>query len=382
MKKILVIFGTRPEAIKMAPVVRELLKHPELFQCRVCVTAQHRQMLDQVLNLFNIIPDHDLNIMEPDQDLFEVTSRALQSIRSVLSGERPDLVLVQGDTTSTMSASLAAFYERIPVGHIEAGLRTGNKYAPFPEEINRRITSCIADIHFAPTQIARGNLLAEGIPDDRIWVTGNTVIDALIEVIGKVHNDDSFKTNLEHQFSFLDKRKRLILVTSHRRENFGVGFENICRALKQIADSRTDVEILYTVHLNPNVQEPVQRILKDAERVHLIEPQDYLQFVYLMDRSYLILTDSGGIQEEAPSLGKPVLIMRETTERPEAVDAGTAILVGTDKTMLVDNVSMLLTDDKAYKAMANAVNPFGDGKAASRILPACNQFLGGHGRGP
>ena len=373
MKKILTIFGTRPEAIKMAPVIRELSRHPDRFESRVCVTAQHRQMLDQVLRLFDIRPDHDLDIMTPGQDLFAVTAHVLIGLKEVLEAERPDLVLVQGDTTTTMAASLAAFYLRIPVGHIEAGLRTGDKYAPFPEEINRRISSVAADLHFAPTEKARQNLLSEGIAPETTYVTGNTVIDALLATVEKIDREklgpriaaDLVENHPALAEVFPDQR--FILVTGHRRENFGQGFENICRALKEIANRYPEIAIVYPVHLNPNVQEPVRRILGDAPNIHLIEPLDYLPFVFLMSRSHLILTDSGGVQEEAPSLGKPVLVMRETTERPEAVEAGTVRLVGTDEEKILANVEELLTDDGAYREMARAINPYGDGKAAVRI---------------
>ena len=381
MKKIMTIFGTRPEAIKMAPVIRELNKYPEQFKGLVCVTAQHRQMLDQVLDLFEIKPDYDLNIMKPGQDLFDVTCNVMQGLKSVLEKEKPDLVLVHGDTTTTMAASLAAFYTGIPVGHVEAGLRTGNKRAPFPEEINRRVTGCLADIHFAPTEQARQNLLNEGVPDVTIHVTGNTVIDALLMVREKLsagNLGESIGQDLVLRYpglSFLlqsaghlsPTASRLILVTGHRRENFGEGFENICLALKEIAETHADVEIVYPVHLNPNVQEPVNRLLSGCPSVHLIEPLDYLPFVWLMDRSYLIITDSGGVQEEAPSLGKPVLVMRETTERPEAVVAGTVILVGTDRQRFVAEAGRLLDDPEAYEVMTRAHNPYGNGKAAERI---------------
>lgn len=372
MLKILSVFGTRPEAIKMAPVIKELGKHPEIFQSLVCVTAQHRQMLDQVLNLFEIKPDFDLDIMRPGQDLFDVTCNVLQGLKGVLVQVKPDLVLVHGDTTTTMAATIASYYSRIRVGHVEAGLRTHDKYAPFPEEINRRVTGAVADLHFAPTAAARDNLLAEGVAESCIHVTGNTVVDALLSVSARIAEDDNLRVRFEREFSFLDSSKKLILVTGHRRENFGAGFENICQALADIAASRDDVEILYPVHLNPNVQEPVRRILGDGTRtnIHLIEPVDYLPFVYLMNRSYLIITDSGGVQEEAPSLGKPVLVMRDTTERPEAVEAGTVRLVGTDCARIVSEARSLLEDTEAYQRMALAHNPYGDGRAAQRIAAA------------
>lgn len=371
------IFGTRPEAIKMAPVILELKKYPERFKSLVCVTAQHRQMLDQVLNLFDIKPDYDLDIMRPGQNLFDITCNVLQGLKDVLEKTKPDLVLVHGDTTTTMAASMAAYYCQIPVGHVEAGLRTHNKYAPFPEEINRRITGALADFHFAPTKGARQNLLNEGTPAETITVTGNTVIDALLKIAGKIQEDPKLHSSLESNFTFLDPAKKLILVTGHRRENFGEGFENICYALSDIVRLHPDVEILYPVHLNPNVQEPVKRILGPLKNIHLIKPADYLPFVYLMNRAYLIITDSGGVQEEAPSLGKPVLVMRDSTERPEAVDAGTVILVGTDRQRIVSETSRLLSDLGAYSAMSLAHNPYGDGKAVERIVNSLNTLLGG-----
>lgn len=363
--KVLTVFGTRPEAIKMAPVVKALAAD-DAFEAKVCVTAQHRQMLDQVLDIFAIKPDFDLNLMKPGQDLSDITSNVLLGMREVYRQWVPDIVLVHGDTTTTLAASLSAYYARIKVGHVEAGLRTHNKYSPWPEEMNRRITGAITDLHFAPTEKARANLLAEGISDNHIHVTGNTVIDALLNVVDRVRLDTSLQTRFADQFDFIDPGKRLILVTGHRRENFGQGFENICEALAQLAQ-RGDVQILYPVHLNPNVQEPVSRILGQVPNVILIEPQDYLPFVYLMDRSTLLITDSGGVQEEAPSLGKPVLVMRDTTERPEAVDAGTVKLVGTDSAVIVREANLLLDDSAAYETMARAHNPYGDGKAAMRI---------------
>ncbi len=368
MIKILSIFGTRPEAIKMAPVVKEIEKYPEVFRSIVCVTAQHRQMLDQVLNLFSIIPTWDLNIMQPGQDLFDITSNVMHGLKPVLSQEKPDVVLVQGDTTTTMAASLAAYYCKAKVGHIEAGLRTLNKYAPFPEEINRRLTGAIADIHFAPTPSARQNLLREGVPSDVIHVTGNTVVDALRLASGMIFDDTTLSGSIGTEFPFLDEKRKMVLVTGHRRENFGNGFENICNALVKIAKERPDIQILYPVHLNPNVQQPVNRILRGIDNIYLTEPVDYLPFVYLMNRSYLILTDSGGVQEEAPSLGKPVIVMRDSTERPEAVAAGTAKLVGTDLEKIVGQTLNLLDNEKEYLGMSLAHNPYGDGKAAQRIV--------------
>ena len=368
--KVMVVFGTRPEAIKMAPLVKALQRAAPAIQTVVCVTAQHREMLDQVLRLFDIQPEHDLNIMQPGQDLFDITANIITGLKPVLAAERPDLVLVHGDTSTTLAASLAAYYMRARVGHVEAGLRTGDKWAPFPEEMNRRITGAVADIHFAPTAAARANLLREGVSEGDIHVTGNTVIDALLDVVGKLREDGESRRRLDEQFSFLNPHRRLVLVTGHRRENFGEGFQNICHALADIASGHPDVDVLYPVHLNPNVRQPVRDILaaRRLDNVHLIDPVDYLPFVYLMDRSHLIITDSGGVQEEAPSLGKPVLVMRNTTERPEAVEAGTVRLVGTDRDKLVHETHRLLTDAQAYAAMAQAHNPYGDGKAVQRIV--------------
>ncbi len=367
--KILSIFGTRPEAIKMAPILKEFEKNPDYFKSVVCITAQHRQMLDQVLDIFEIRPDFDLQIMQDGQNLFDVTCLALERLKGVFEKVEPELVLVQGDTATTMTASISAYYFKTRVAHVEAGLRTGNKYAPFPEEINRKITSVIADIHFAPTDRARQNLLMEGVSDDKIFVTGNTVIDALFYTIKKINDNADIRERLDEKFSFIDPSKKLILVTGHRRENFGEGFENICYALLEIFRACSDTEIVYPAHLNPNVQEPVLKIIGRAQPgIHVIEPVDYISFVYLMNKAYMILTDSGGIQEEAPSLGKPVLVMRDTTERPEAVDAGTARLVGTDKDRIIKETINLLRDEKAYNAMKIINNPYGDGKAAKRIV--------------
>lgn len=363
--KILTIFGTRPEAIKMAPVVRALDGIPSI-DSRICVTAQHRSMLDQVLNLFEITPDHDLNIMRDGQSLSDVTVAVLDRLTPLLAAERPDRVLVHGDTTTAMAATLAAFYQRIPVGHVEAGLRTGDLTRPWPEEMNRKVVDAMADLLFAPTESARANLLREGLQDRRILVTGNTVIDALLHTVGRLRAEPDLAARCAEQFAFLDPGKRLILVTGHRRESFGDGFDRICTALARLAE-RADTEVIYPVHLNPNVREPVRRILGNRPRVHLIEPLDYLPFVYLMDRSYLIVTDSGGIQEEAPSLGKPVLVMREVTERPEAVEAGTVQLVGTDVDRIVGAASELLDDPEAYQRVQRAHNPYGDGHASERI---------------
>jgi UDP-N-acetylglucosamine 2-epimerase (non-hydrolysing) len=367
--KVLTIFGTRPEAIKMAPLALRLADDTR-FESRVCVTAQHREMLDQVLNLFRLRPDYDLDIMKPAQTLSEITSRILTGVESVIKDFRPDIVLVHGDTSTTLAASLAAFYQQVPVGHVEAGLRTGNLYSPWPEEGNRKLTTALTALHFAPTESSRQNLLNEGVPDHSITVTGNTVVDALLAVAQRIDNDESLRLEQAKRFHFLDDNKRLILVTGHRRESFGGGFERICESLARISIAHPDCEILYPVHLNPQVQEPVRRLLGDKSNIHLIEPQDYLPFVYLMKRSTLILTDSGGIQEEAPSLGKPVLVMRDTTERPEAVDAGTVRLVGTEIDAITNAVSQLLTNDSAYETMSLAHNPYGDGKACHRIIEA------------
>lgn len=367
MQKILLIFGTRPEAIKMAPLVKALQQHPG-FDARVCVTGQHRQMLDQVLDLFDIKPEFDLNLMKPGQDLTDITAGVLTGLKDVYNQWLPDAVLVHGDTSTTFAASLAAYYRQIPIGHVEAGLRTGNLYSPWPEEANRRLTGALTNWHFAPTTASRDNLLREGVNPSTIHVTGNTVIDALLQVRAKITESQTLQRQFQAQFNFLDDDKRLILVTGHRRENFGGGFERICEALARIADENTDVEVLYPVHLNPNVQEPVKRLLGNRSNIHLIEPLDYLPFVYLMDRSTLILTDSGGIQEEAPSLGKPVLVMRDTTERPEAVAAGTVKLVGTNVDLICSEANRLLNDPEAYQAMAFAHNPYGDGKACTRIV--------------
>ncbi|MDC1027300.1 UDP-N-acetylglucosamine 2-epimerase (non-hydrolyzing) [Candidatus Thioglobus sp.] len=365
--KILAIFGTRPEAIKMAPVILELSGN---FDVKICVTAQHREMLDQVLMLFKIIPNYDLGVMKPNQDLFELTSNILNGVKKVIIKEQPNLVLVHGDTTTSMTAAMAAFYLKIPVGHVEAGLRTYDLYSPFPEEFNRQIISRIASFNFAPTKTARQNLLDEGVLDSLIYVTGNTVIDALLSNIEHARATN-FPTNFLEKTAFLNLEKdllpRIILVTGHRRESFGQGFEEICKALRDIANDNPDVQIVYPVHLNPNVREPVYRILSNINNVHLVEPMEYLAFIKLMDISYLILTDSGGIQEEAPSLGKPVLVMRDTTERSEALEAGTVKLVGTNKKEIVKIVNQLLINNKVYKQMSRAHNPYGDGNASNII---------------
>jgi UDP-N-acetylglucosamine 2-epimerase (non-hydrolysing) len=375
-KRILTVFGTRPEAIKMAPLVHALASD-ERFEAKVCVTAQHREMLDQVLELFEISPDFDLNLMKPGQDLTDITCGILQGIKPIFEEFKPDYVLVHGDTATTLSTTLAAYYQQIKVGHIEAGLRTDNIYSPWPEEGNRKLTGAIADLHFAPTEISKKNLLNENVDPEKIIITGNTVIDALLVVIDKLENNYEIKSSLENQFKYLDTNKRLVLITGHRRESFGGGFERICEAISLMAKAFPNVEFVYPMHLNPNVREPVNRLLATLKNVFLIEPLDYLPFVYLMNKSYVLLTDSGGIQEEAPSLGKPVLVMRDTTERPEAVDAGTVKLVGTNVETIVNELSELLSNEKAYKAMSFAHNPYGDGNASSRIINALNCQLGG-----
>ena len=364
--RVLSVFGTRPEAIKMAPVV-EALKKSRGIDSAVCVTAQHRAMLDQVLTLFGIRPDYDLDIMRKNQDLAHITGAVLTGMLDVLDDFKPDRVLVHGDTTTTFAAALAAFYRRVPVAHVEAGLRTGDVYRPYPEEMNRKLTDAIADLYFAPTRTARANLVREGVAAKRIVVTGNTVIDALLMTVGRLNKDAALRRTLEKRFRFLDPGKRLILVTGHRRENFGKGFDRIAKALATLA-RRDDIEIVYPVHLNPNVGGPIRRVLGTKSGVHLLDPLDYLPFVYLMDRAHLVITDSGGIQEEAPSLGKPVLVMREVTERPEAVEAGTVRLVGTDPKRIVAETERLLDDARAYGRMSRAHNPYGDGKASGRIV--------------
>ena len=386
MTKVLLVFGTRPEAIKMCPLVKEFQKYLTEFQTVVCVTGQHREMLDQVLQIFGVTPDYDLNIMKQGQDLFDVTSRVLTGMRDVLDAEKPDVVLVHGDTTTSMAAALATFYRQIPVGHVEAGLRTHNIYSPWPEEMNRQITGRIASYHFSPTPLSRQNLLNEGIDPEKITVTGNTVIDALQWVVENVMEKGYVPKDPSVASLFKDDKqrpegRRMVLITGHRRENFGEGFINICQAIKQLAEKYPDVDFVYPMHLNPNVRKPIKEIFGDQiSRLHpadsarndinlyFIEPLDYLDFVFLMSRSTLVLTDSGGIQEEAPGLGKPVLVMRDTTERPEALKAGTVRLVGTDKDRIISEVSRLLDDQDYYRAMSQAVNPYGDGKACGRIV--------------
>ena len=379
MKKVMLVFGTRPEAIKMAPLVKELQKHPEAFETIVCVTGQHRQMLDQVLQIFDITPDYDLNIMKQGQDLYDVTTRVLTGMRDVLKEAKPDVVLVHGDTTTSTAAALAAFYQQIPVGHVEAGLRTHNIYSPWPEEINRQITSRIATYNFAPTTLSKQNLLREAVAGDSIIVTGNTVIDALYWVVDKIKNDPCLNAELEcvlksagYDINRLADGKKLVLITGHRRENFGDGFINMCTAIKDLTVKYPDVDFVYPMHLNPNVRKPIHEVfgedLSNLGNMFFIEPLEYLSFVYLMEKSTIVLTDSGGIQEEAPGLAKPVLVMRDTTERPEALDAGTVKLVGTNYNMIVNEVSALLDNEKAYEKMSKAVNPYGDGLACERII--------------
>jgi UDP-N-acetylglucosamine 2-epimerase (non-hydrolysing) len=366
-KRILIVFGTRPEAIKMAPLIN-LLKKEDLFESKVCVTAQHREMLDQVMELFQISPDYDLDVMQKGQSLESITSKILIEITTILKQFKPNLVLVHGDTSTTFSATLASYYQQIPVGHIEAGLRTGDIYSPWPEEVNRKFTGMIAKHHFAPTEAAKVNLLKEGIKDQSIAVTGNTVVDSLLSVRDMLHGQIELVRQLNSDFHFLDENKKLILITGHRRESFGDGFQNICNAIKHMANKYKDLQFVYPVHLNPNVQNPVKKTLGDLQNVYLISPQHYLHFTYLMDKSHIILTDSGGIQEEAPSLGKPVLVMRDNTERPEAVEAGTVKLVGTSTSKIIEGVEELLYESKTYNKMSRAHNPYGDGKASQRII--------------
>ena len=381
MNKIMLVFGTRPEAIKMAPLVKEFQKHPDKFETIVCVTGQHRQMLDQVLDLFEITPDYDLNIMKPDQDLYDVTANVMLGMRDVLKHATPDVVLVHGDTTTSTAAALAAFYQQIPVGHVEAGLRTHNIYSPWPEEMNRQITGRIATYNFAPTPLSKSNLLAEGVAEDKITVTGNTVIDALYMVVDKIKNsaelNDELKSELMkagYDTRRLDNGRKLMLITGHRRENFGDGFISMCRAITALTEKYPDVDFVYPMHLNPNVRKPIHEVfgenLEGLDNMFFIEPLEYLSFVYLMEKSTIVLTDSGGIQEEAPGLGKPVLVMRDTTERPEALEAGTVKLVGTDYDKIVAEVSKLLDDQIYYNTMSQAVNPYGDGQSSIRIIKA------------
>jgi UDP-N-acetylglucosamine 2-epimerase (non-hydrolysing) len=371
MKKVLIVFGTRPEAIKMAPLVKEFEKNQNFFNTKVCVTAQHREMLDQVLDLFQIIPNYDLDIMKPGQDLYDVTSNILLKIKPVLEEFDPDVVLVHGDTATTFAASLATYYQKIKIGHVEAGLRTGNLYSPWPEEGNRRLTGVLTDYHFSPTDTSKKNLLNEGVNNESIFVTGNTVIDALQLVVNRIKNNEILRLKIENtiiQSGFQELNSKFILVTGHRRENFGQGFLNICEALKVLAKNNPDIYILYPVHLNPNVRRPVNELLANVNNIKLVEPFQYEEFIYLMSKSYLILTDSGGIQEEAPSLGKPVLVMRDTTERPEAVEAGIVRLVGSDRDNIIKEVQDLIDDSDEYQKMSKAHNPYGDGNASKNIV--------------
>ncbi len=384
-KNVMLVFGTRPEAIKMAPLVKEFQKYPDKFRTTVCVTGQHREMLDQVLNIFDIISDYDLNIMKSGQDLYDITSRILLGMREVLSQIKPDVMMVHGDTTTSMAAALAAFYQQIPVGHIEAGLRTNNIYSPWPEEMNRQLTGRIATYHFSPTFLGRDNLLNEGVPCNRIWVTGNTVIDALYAVVDGIKHNEALQLSLKKvldragydvgRLSNENSSRRLVLITGHRRENFGEGFLLICHAIKMLSETYPNVDFVYPMHLNPNVRKPIKKIFDGISRGNLffIEPLDYLPFVYLMEKSDLVLTDSGGIQEEAPSLGKPVLVMRDTTERPEALDAGTVKLVGADYDKIISEVSSLLDNTEYYRRMSRAINPYGDGRACERIVSIFSQ---------
>ena len=384
-KKVMLVFGTRPEAIKMAPLVKHLQQRQDEFEAIVCVTGQHREMLDQVLNIFDIKPHYDLNIMKAGQDLYDVTSRVILGMRDILKEVKPDIVLVHGDTTTSTAAALAAFYQQIPVGHVEAGLRTHNIYSPWPEEMNRQLTGRRATLNFAPTPLSQQNLLDENVPQQHIYVTGNTVIDALHMVVGKIKGDEELRQQLAHNLfkngydvSRLNNERKLVLITGHRRENFGDGFMNICNAIKHLSEKYSDVDFVYPMHLNPNVRRPIHKIfgenLDNLGNLFFIEPLEYLDFVFLMEKSTIVLTDSGGIQEEAPGLGKPVLVMRDTTERPEALDAGTVKLVGTDYNKIVDGVSTLLDDEKQYSIMSRANNPYGDGKACPRIADALMKF--------
>jgi UDP-N-acetylglucosamine 2-epimerase (non-hydrolysing) len=384
MKKMLVVFGTRPEAVKMAPLIKQLGASADRFETRICVTAQHRAMLDQILDAFGIQPHYDLDIMTSGQDLYDITTHVLAGMRSVITEFRPDMVLIQGDTTTTFATALAAYYERTKVGHVEAGLRTGNIYSPYPEEVNRQLTTRLAKYHFAPTALNRENLLKENVDPRNIVVTGNTVIDALLTVVNRLKNDgqrrDRVSENIERAGlspEILASQRRKVLVTGHRRESFGAGFVNICEAIRALAVNHADVDIIYPVHLNPNVREPVDNILSNINNVHLIEPVSYEEFIHLMSKAYLLLTDSGGIQEEAPALAKPVLVMRENTERPEAVEAGTARLVGTDRDEIVARAEELLTDPRAYERMATATNPYGDGTASEKIVGFLSGRLSG-----
>jgi len=371
--KIMTIFGTRPEAIKMAPLVLALNENPTI-ESRICVTGQHREMLDQVLNLFEITPDYDLNIMKSGQTLSEVTSRMVMKLQPIVDSYQPDIILVHGDTSTTFCAALTAYYNQIAVGHVEAGLRTGNIYSPWPEEGNRKLVSCLANLNFAPTEKSMANLLGEGVDPERVYVTGNTVIDALLLMERKINSSKLLSSKLRNSFPMISDDRKIVLITGHRRENFGGGFERICESIKRLAEKNKNVDFVYPVHLNPKVQNPVNKLLSNHQNIHLIEPQGYLEFVYLMTQSHIILTDSGGIQEEAPALGKPVLVMRDTTERPEAISAGTVQLVGTEVEKIVNGVESLLTDSALYEKMSRAHNPYGDGNSVKRIIEILVQY--------
>lgn len=371
--KTLTVFGTRPEAIKLAPLINQLKRSS--IDNKICTTGQHQEMLSPVLNLFNIVPDFNLGVMSANQSLSQLTAKIISNLEPVLQSLQPNLILVHGDTTTTLAASLSAYYFRIPVAHLEAGLRTGNIYSPWPEEVNRKLATVLSDIHFAPTEMSRNNLLKEGVPSEKIYITGNTVVDSLLEIDRRIKNDPKLCTTLAREFSFLKSNRQSILITGHRRENFGAGFKQICQAIRQIAIDFPEIDLVYPVHLNPNVQRPVHEILHELPNVFLINPLGYVSFIYLMQRSTLILTDSGGIQEEAPSLGKPVLLMRETTERPEAVNAGTVRLVGADTDMIVSSVKELLTDQRLYFKMSHVQNPYGDGKASKRIIQTLSKIF-------
>ena len=374
MKKLLLVFGTRPEAIKMASIV-ELLKNDTRFEYKVCVTGQHKEMLGQVLQLFNIVPDYDLGIMRPGQTLISITTSILDGLSNILVSDKPDVMLVHGDTTTTLAATLAGYYHQVKVGHVEAGLRTGDIYSPWPEEGNRKVTGALANVHFAPTEASKNNLLKEGVDNNNVFVTGNTVVDSLLIAKQILDDDLEITRKFEQEFKFINNNRRMILITGHRRESFGQGFEEICHSIKVLSSKYPDVDFVYPVHLNPNVMEPVHRILEGVSNIYLIPPQEYMPFIFLMSKAYLILTDSGGIQEEAPSLGKPVLVMRETTERPEAVAAGTVILVGASRDKIINYVTTLLDDSTVYNTMSRAHNPYGDGNAAKRILDILDHYI-------
>jgi UDP-N-acetylglucosamine 2-epimerase (non-hydrolysing) len=375
MKKILIVFGTRPEAIKMAPLVKEFRKHSDVFDVRVCVTAQHRQMLDQVLELFGIVPEYDLDLMKKEQDLYSITTDILTNLKAILEEFRPDMTFVHGDTTTTFATSLATFYQKLNVSHIEAGLRTNDIYSPYPEEMNRQLTTKLSKYHFAPTNESKENLLKDNVDESNILVTGNSVIDSLLYVVDTINNNKNIEDKIKESLNIDIQDKKIILLTCHRRENFGKNIVSICQAIKEIADKNQDIQIIYPVHLNPNIQKPVYEILSNIDNIKLIKPLDYEEFVYMMNKAYMILTDSGGVQEEAPSLGKPVLVLRENTERPEAIKAGVLKLVGTNKDNIVNSVQLLLDDEKLYSTMAKANNPYGDGKASQRVVEFMKEHI-------